>query len=563
MNAKEKTAILSTALNLALTLAKFLLYFFTGSLAILAEAWHSFSDIGTSAIVYLAVRFQKREKRGPSGITLEHIISLGIGIFLLIIAISLLFKIPFSLGASLERTVISGILFLLFSVGSFFVYKFETSVGTEKKSAALISDGLHSKADMVAAFLTGISLILYRLGINIDKHLAMLIALLILSFAVESIVQFLNPHIRKNPQLIGQYRSYELIASLFNPQTILKGLRALDHILGKPLTNRPRIRNAIKRYAWLVILLPLLWYAGTSLIVIGPRQEGMRIRFGRPANKTVPLGPGLHFKFPWPIEKIAKVNTREIRKMHIGNITDKEPFALLWTKEHGSGEPFLSGDNNYFHPYIILHYRIRDIFDFTFLHKEPESELNSMAHRIVTQLFATNTFFDIATRLRGDLINQIHQRLQKEMDTMRLGIELLSINTKDTHPPIFIADAFENVIAAFQEKEQMINTANGYRNQKLPEARGEAVKRIAEAEAYNLEKEHQAKGEASRFIKKMESWQKAPEINRDCFYLQRMKVVLKDKDLIILDPRAGKPQIWMEFTNFPDFSDLIQGDTKR
>jgi hypothetical protein len=42
-----------------------------------------------------------------------------------------------------------------------------------------------------------------------------------------------------------------------------------------------------------------------------------------------------------------------------------------------------------------------------------------------------------------------------------------------------------------------------------------------------------------------------------------MKDVLKDKDLIILDPKAGKPQIWMEFTNFPDFSDMIQGETKR
>ena len=61
VNAKEKTAFISTGLNLILTILKFTLYFFTGSMAILAEAWHSFSDIATSLMVYFAVR-EKPEK---------------------------------------------------------------------------------------------------------------------------------------------------------------------------------------------------------------------------------------------------------------------------------------------------------------------------------------------------------------------------------------------------------------------------------------------------------------------------------------------------------------------
>jgi len=36
-------------------------------------------------------------------------------------------------------------------------------------------------------------------------------------------------------------------------------------------------------------------------------------------------------------------------------------LALLWTRSHGTEEPFISGDNNYFYPYIVLHYRVRDI----------------------------------------------------------------------------------------------------------------------------------------------------------------------------------------------------------
>jgi len=116
MTTREKTAGISTGLNLGLTIAKFMLYYFTGSMAILAEAFHSFSDIGTSLLVYLAVRFQKKEdkKSSPSSeektssITLEHYVSFGIGIFMLIVAVSILYKVIISPGVPLQGTIISG-----------------------------------------------------------------------------------------------------------------------------------------------------------------------------------------------------------------------------------------------------------------------------------------------------------------------------------------------------------------------------------------------------------------------------------------------------------------------
>ena len=567
MTTKEKTAAISTALNLLLTTAKFILYYFTGSMAILAEAWHSFSDIGTSVLVFLAVRFQKKEdkessqpsEKKTSRITLEHYVSLGIGIFLLIIALFLFYKVIISPRLPLQATIISGILFLFFSIGSYFVYKFETSVGTEEKSSALISDGLHSKADMAGAFLTGVSLIIYRLGINIDRPIAFLIALFILSFALESIIQVINPRIRRNPELLNQYRFYKVIVSLFSRESMMKYLHNLDQLLGKPLRNHPQLKDAIKKYYWLAILLPFfLWYASTCLVIVGPRQEGIKLRFNRTVKAGNPVQPGLYFKFPWPIEKIIKTDTREIRQMHIGNISDPLYFALLWAGEHGTGEPFLSGDNNYFHPYLILHYRIKNVFDFTLLHKDPEEALNSITHRIITRLFAVNTFYDIATRLRSRLIAEIQTQVQQEIDRMKMGIEILSVNMKDTHPPIFIADSFEKVIAAFQEKQQIINTAYGYRNEKLPEARKEAVHRISKAKAYNVEKKCYTSGDASRFLQKLESWGKHTHINRRSFYLKAMKEALPNKRLIIIDPQAGNPQIWMGFTDIPGYGDIFQ-----
>jgi len=38
---------------------------------------------------------------------------------------------------------------------------------------------------------------------------------------------------------------------------------------------------------------------------------------------------------------------------------------------------------------------------------------------------------------------------------MKSGIEILSVNFKDIHPPIAVADSFEKVIAGHQEKQKI------------------------------------------------------------------------------------------------------------
>ena len=60
MHIRTRTALVTLILNTVLTVLKFAAFAFTGSLAILAEAWHSFGDIATSATALLSVGRQAR-----------------------------------------------------------------------------------------------------------------------------------------------------------------------------------------------------------------------------------------------------------------------------------------------------------------------------------------------------------------------------------------------------------------------------------------------------------------------------------------------------------------------
>ncbi|MFH1074703.1 MAG: cation transporter, partial [Candidatus Firestonebacteria bacterium] len=62
MNIKQKASITAVGLNITLTVLKFIMFFFTGGLAILSEAWHSLTDITASSLVFISLRPQTKTR---------------------------------------------------------------------------------------------------------------------------------------------------------------------------------------------------------------------------------------------------------------------------------------------------------------------------------------------------------------------------------------------------------------------------------------------------------------------------------------------------------------------
>ena len=118
MSIKRKAALTTLSLNILLTVLKFVLYGFCGSLAVLAEAWHSFSDIATSLLVYIAVRGRKKPDSDSRTrpLSLEQIVSLGIGLLLVVVAVFLMVKFFSAVALPVRNPLIAGLVFILFSL---------------------------------------------------------------------------------------------------------------------------------------------------------------------------------------------------------------------------------------------------------------------------------------------------------------------------------------------------------------------------------------------------------------------------------------------------------------
>jgi HflK protein len=574
MTTKTKAAAISLGIIVGITAVKFIFYFLSGSIAVLSEAWHSFSDIATTSLVLISILRQNQKtlhKRGVSGndvakpasklssnrlicayrwfraIDTEMKIAGVISLFLLSVSSLILWNALFGEPVVVSNALLTGIIFIILSFGSFFLYRFQTSAAATEGSAALSADSLHNKADMVISLLTGFSLIIYTLGINIDRWTGAFIALFILSMALEMAVNVALSLIKGDSRLTKAHSFSTILVALFSPQAYHTAFAYTDSHLGLSEKTKQSIRvtHRLLRIStvWMLRIATLtlvLVYLATIFYTVGINQEAFVSRFGRILEPDRSLQPGLHVRMPWPIDRITAVDTKTIRSIAVGN-TSKEVSAMIWSKEHGDNRLFLTGDNNLFLPYLVMHYRIEEPYLYQFAYKPGAADklLEMVAYRILNDFFVKNTYYDIALDKREHWLFEAQKRIQLEMDSLRTGIEVVALCLKDLHPPIQVAGTYEDVVAAQQVREQYINNAQKYYNTKIPGERSAALKTILQAESYAIQKTKETQGKARNHLLRLEGYRTGGDTMRRLLVLKAAEKALQGKRKIVVDPKSG------------------------
>ena len=112
---------------------------------------------------------------------------------------------------------------------------------------------------------------------------------------------------------------------------------------------------------------------------------------------------------------------------------------------------------------------------------------------------------------------------------------------KNVNPPLPVQPSFNEVNQAQQEREEMINVANGEYNKEVPRARGEAEQKTQAAEGYALKRINEAQGDVSRFCAVFSEYSKAPEVTKQRIYIETMEEIVPMLGRkIILDEGASQ-----------------------
>ena len=190
----RKILIVILFLNWAVALAKIIYGLTSRCFSMTADGFHSLSDGTSNLIGILGIHFacQPIDKDHPYGHKkYETLFSLGIAAMLFIVSFNLLkegwkrLQHPVSFQNDLGSFIV---MFITLAV-NIWVMRYEYKKGTILKSDILVSDSLHTRADIFTSLSVIVSLIVTRLGFPlIDPIVTMLISLFI-GFAAFKIVK--------------------------------------------------------------------------------------------------------------------------------------------------------------------------------------------------------------------------------------------------------------------------------------------------------------------------------------------------------------------------------------
>jgi regulator of protease activity HflC (stomatin/prohibitin superfamily) len=306
----------------------------------------------------------------------------------------------------------------------------------------------------------------------IDLRAAKLLFALLLIAGIEMLVGFVIELYR--PRSPGEEERPLFESRLFSLFTEPGGLakniaESLDYQFGFHVSDAWFYR-AMERtlLPCLLFMVTTIWLL-TCIVQVNPEEQGLRQNFGV-IGKT-PLDPGLYFKLPAPFGKIIKRPVRSIQEVVVkgdfkGEHHDDngEEHAMnealaLWSKAHAEGEdPFIvsgrgavsatgsSQAQSFITTEIPVRYRIKDLHQFICGHRDASALFKDLAYQEVTQCLLHSDFDMLLGPEMEKVTSQMRKQLQLAADQENLGIEIVSIDMEELHPPVAVGPAFENVL---------------------------------------------------------------------------------------------------------------------
>jgi modulator of FtsH protease HflK len=287
------------------------------------------------------------------------------------------------------------------------------------------------------------------------------------------------------------------------------------------------------RRFWLAGILVALvgLYLASGFFVVEADERAVVRRFGAVAAQA---GPGMHYRLPWPVDRVDVVKTTSVMKVGVG-------FALPSGGSEGpTGIELLTGDSNILNVALVLQYIVRDPAEFLFSIEDDPGFVEAVAERVLTETVLGMPVDEVLTRGRVVVQDQVKARTQEILDLRRSGIAIISASIMTMALDQSVAKAFQDVADAMADREKMINEARAYRSNLIPRARGEAHARLAEADAYKQQRIAEAVGEASQFLALQKEYEKVPDITRTRLYLEAMERILPKVQLYVIDSDKGR-----------------------
>jgi regulator of protease activity HflC (stomatin/prohibitin superfamily) len=343
----------------------------------------------------------------------------------------------------------------------------------------------------IAAILAGFP----KADLIVARLLCVVIGLIAIETLLSLILEIYRVRVRGGETRV-LYES-RLVGLLGQPEAIITtAAHALDYQFGFKISESWFYRFLEKALGWLILAQLAVFVLSTCFVVIEPGDQALLERFGQPLGRDGVIGPGLHLKLPWPVDRTTTYHTEQVQKFVIGAEAETND-TIVWTKPHAKEENFLvasvedttsssetkSPPVNLLSVSIPVQYQITNLAAWAYNNQNPDTLLEGVATREVVKYLASADFEELMSQGRAVAGSVLRQRMQAEADNLQLGARVIFVGLEDIHPPSKVAKYFEDLVGASESREAKILQAEAYSISNNAWASAESSNRVWTADA--------------------------------------------------------------------------------
>ncbi len=293
----------------------------------------------------------------------------------------------------------------------------------------------------------------------------------------------------------------------------------------KKPTDWKKLRTGILVIALVLVLVSL---ASTSFYTVDDKQQAVVTTFGKVTDIT---DAGVHFKLPFGIQQVQKVDVNVYQKIELGYRSDDS--ALGYTVKTGEST-MITGDYNIVNIDFFIEYRISDPVAYLYSSNDPELILRSLLQSQVRNVVGSTTVDAVLTTGKENIQMQVRELVTQILEEYQIGLTLVDVRIQDSEPPTTeVIEAFKAVETAKQQAEAVVNNAKAYQNAQLPQAEAEADKLIQNAQYLKQNRINEAIRQVAMFEAMYEEYALNPDTTRARMYYEAISEILPGVKLYI------------------------------
>ena len=295
------------------------------------------------------------------------------------------------------------------------------------------------------------------------------------------------------------------------------------------------------RSALVIVLIFFLASAALSCFyTVNDKQQAVVTTFGK---VTDVVDAGVHFKLPFGIQQVHKVDVNVYQKIELGYTTSGKDYYGIPVDNESS---MITGDYNIVNVDFFVEYKISNPEAYLFSSDQPELILKNLIQSQVRNVVGSSTVDSVLTDGKENIQMQVKSLVTDILAEYDIGLTLVDVKIQDAEPPTQdVIEAFKAVETAKQQAETVVNDAKAYQNAQLPQAKAQADKLTQNAEYLKQKRINEALEQVAMFTAMFEEYEKNPQITRSRMYYEAIQEILPGVKLYINTATDGGDDVQM------------------